>query len=1356
MEEPYGKSFDEVLAVELNAIRLRRAAAFRPPDPKSVGDGGEAKGGERLKGDGPRSDALDMDLVGLAFSGGGIRSATFALGILQGLASLRLLRRFDYLSTVSGGGYIGGWLAAWIWREGDVRNVERQLDPNRITQARAHRKMLNPLKPPLAKGLVVDEEPEPIYHLRAFSRFLTPRAGIATADTWTVLSIILRNFLVNLLLLLPATMVVVLLARLVVGFYGWGGDRFATHWGIRWYFARNCVVTIFGALALGSALWVIASERRKFGRSVKDNATFQGLREIGPWDFRWLIVAPLVGAAALCLWAFAADPAYPETFTRLPWYGRINEGLRGWGMSGSQAMVVAFGLFLVLPSFLYSLRSGSFHPWSKIPGGPSITRRPVLRGLLMTGSGCLMGALAGWLFQVVLKSFAWGRASEPVAIATFGPPLLLLIMILAGYLEIALSGHLLGEYEREWRSTIGASLLLCAAGWVALFGTTLYLPWLLEKVDRRFLSGALTWALGSTWVTASVGGVFAANSRRTGVGAEEPNPWLERLAAVGPPVFLVGLLAAVSMLTSALLDLGSPAPTGGKGDFLTSAAATPFGPIITLLCGCAFSFIVFNALLDVNSFSLHAMYENRLVRCYLGASRPKSRWVGRYTKGARSPGIGGAPTGVGDNVVQCFDRQENRVTGFDPADDLPLSKLQMPANPVGAPSPEAYRGPYPLFNTALNLVAGDDLAWQDRKAESFVLTPDYCGSRGTGYAKLSKSTVADRNLSLGRAITISGAAADPNMGWHQSAPQTALMTVFNARLGWWLEHPKAADWSAKPPHKAGGLIKELLGLTDQGGDYVHLSDGGHFENLGVYELIRRRCRYIVVCDPGEDRHDASENLANLVRLCRIDLGVNIEIDTTPIRETSADGLTRWHCAVGLIRYDEVDSHAVAGTLVFIRSSLTGDEPSDVRNYADQHPAFPHETTTLDQLFSEPQFESYRALGFHIAREVFGEAAMRLEDTPADDSAYQDDNRAFFAKVRRRWFPPPPNFEINFLEAARWAVKLEEDLRDDANLGRFSHDLYPEAENLRRPSLPVSSADGPTAPADRDRAELHAVNQMLQVMEMAWLGVHLDGYYSHPMNRGWMNAFRRWTASETFHAYWPMLRGEYSKDFVRFCETALNLDPIHVKLVRSSTIAPETRTTLCDLLNREFVREWGGELENFARRQNQPHAVGHYLNDLITMAAEPSWFSGPLGPPVWFLTNAASTQTSAHEGDWSPGDYPTGIILVRPMDRPPTTELEFFIWVRGAYRTLNIGHESLDFLFKKWRTTPEFGPGSPCHEAEHLIARYPAGGVGSADKLQRTLWMSFFHDYRFRTEEFEEDGRVHDLVLKMDLNKKKER
>src|SRR5512135_1927268 len=214
----YGKKFEEVLSYELDAIRARRAylrfgldviePGGEPPSPPQQ-DGQDAKT--------PQQQAIEMNLTGLALSGGGIRSGTYALGVIQAFAKLGLLDTFDYLSTVSGGGYIGSWLTAWIKREGNLANVERQLSPRRLDEATSERRVG---RDELAEGGVFDEEPEPLHHLRSYSDYLTPQPGLFSADTWSLFAIYLRNLLVNMLMLLPAATALVALAWLVVKAYG--------------------------------------------------------------------------------------------------------------------------------------------------------------------------------------------------------------------------------------------------------------------------------------------------------------------------------------------------------------------------------------------------------------------------------------------------------------------------------------------------------------------------------------------------------------------------------------------------------------------------------------------------------------------------------------------------------------------------------------------------------------------------------------------------------------------------------------------------------------------------------------------------------------------------------------------------------------------------------------------------------------------------------------------------------------------------------------------------------------------------------------------------------------------------------
>jgi hypothetical protein len=156
--------------------------------------------------DGTKGAALyqalhERNAAALCLSGGGIRSASFALGVIEALAvhprqpaaegegekqteseKTSFLSQFHYLSTVSGGGYIGSWLSAWIARD-DYPKVWSKLVGHRTHP---------------------DEEPGEIAWLRAYSNYLTPKLGLFSADTWTAIALYVRNLILNWLVILPA------------------------------------------------------------------------------------------------------------------------------------------------------------------------------------------------------------------------------------------------------------------------------------------------------------------------------------------------------------------------------------------------------------------------------------------------------------------------------------------------------------------------------------------------------------------------------------------------------------------------------------------------------------------------------------------------------------------------------------------------------------------------------------------------------------------------------------------------------------------------------------------------------------------------------------------------------------------------------------------------------------------------------------------------------------------------------------------------------------------------------------------------------------------------------------------------
>jgi hypothetical protein len=221
--------------------------------------------------------------------------------------------------------------------------------------------------------------------------------------------------------------------------------------------------------------------------------------------------------------------------------------------------------------------------------------------------------------------------------------------------------------------------------------------------------------------------------------------------------------------------------------------------------------------------------------------------------------------------------------------------------------------------------------------------------------------------------------------------------LYCIRLGYWLSNPgKVAGslnkgWIARLLDRL-HFAKEALSLLTEDSETVYLTDGGHIESLGIYELLRRRCKVIIAVDADADPDMSFGSLVNLQRYARIDFGVRLDLPWAPIRDetrkASADILKSGgeaaanaphgpHCALGTIYYPRKKGEETGpnntGVLLYIKSSLTGDENDYVIEYKRRNPSFPHETT-LDQLFTEEQFEAYRNLGFHAVNSAF-----KLED-----------------------------------------------------------------------------------------------------------------------------------------------------------------------------------------------------------------------------------------------------------------------------------------------------------------------------------------------------------------------------------------
>jgi hypothetical protein len=498
---------------------------------------------------------------------------------------------------------------------------------------------------------------------------------------------------------------------------------------------------------------------------------------------------------------------------------------------------------------------------------------------------------------------------------------------------------LLGKYfpdeRREWWGRIGAHIHRISFLWILISSSAL-LGWnFLQHAFHEWAAPSI--AATGGWIALVGTCVKAAFSSKTAGKGNEKGAlptFLSILSKVGPYLFIVGLLILLPALTRPLLFLE-------KGVFIDLGYTVPVDEIQNLLIMifCAAAAYLLARQLGVNEFSMYNFYKNRLVRAYLGGTR-------RITEREQSA---------------------NPFTGFDRNDDVQLCDL---INKSG------YYGPYPVLNCALNASQGQQLDRQDRKAESFIFSPLFCGfdfSRARSSTdKIKSYDYAYRQTLnyafnggpyIGTAMAISGAAVNPNQGYHSSPAIAFLLTIFNAQMGRWLGNPRKNSWQHSDPASGlGYIISNLVSKTNTSNNFVALSDGGHFDNMGLYEMVRRRCPYIILCDAEQDGDFTCEGLANAIRRCRIDFGAEIKIDISKITSRPDERHSLAHYALGEITYI---GNNQTGTLLYIKSSIDGNEPVDVYEYALKNKTFPHQTTA-DQFFDEEQFESYRKLGLHIA------------------------------------------------------------------------------------------------------------------------------------------------------------------------------------------------------------------------------------------------------------------------------------------------------------------------------------------------------------------------------------------------------
>ena len=461
--------------------------------------------------------------------------------------------------------------------------------------------------------------------------------------------------------------------------------------------------------------------------------------------------------------------------------------------------------------------------------------------------------------------------------------------------------------------------------------------------------------------------------------------------------------------------------------------------------------------LDVNETSMHRLYRDRISKGYMftmAKPRPVSADKGSiltspFIRPAAAEldelaaGLGTSLTGGGPHATESF---KVRSAGDGNGRGGPSTVFRPTGGSKLSATNATNRAPYHIINATVNLSRDDVTQSLGRGYDSFSFSRLFVGSPATGFRRTTTMEKHDRNLDLATAIAVSGAAMSPHMGWKgMDARLVMSLGILNVRLAYWLPNPSglllSSTWFGRLFYGYAwlSLLKEFGWLPRGSRDFrVNLSDGGHFDNLGIYELNRRRCRFIIAIDGEHDPDFAFEGLSNVIRMVRLDFGITVTIDLAGLRKNE-QGHCKRHWAIGKIFYrkgpraaaddgegtsarrpaassewaaDEEDG-AEVGYLLYIKASTTGKEDQVIQHYsavsrrragaraapttadgacsgahhgddAGAEGTFPHESTGDQDFTGVGRFESYRSLGFLAAgKDIFGSSAEHQYDERRD-------------------------------------------------------------------------------------------------------------------------------------------------------------------------------------------------------------------------------------------------------------------------------------------------------------------------------------------------------------------------------------
>ncbi len=893
------------------------------------------------------NDELKKNLWGITFSGGGIRSATFCLGAVQALTKAGVFKYFDYMCTVSGGGYMGSCITSVLQEE----DTGVDADDSPFVGLNDGTALFDVQKTRMSVR-------NQIHHLRAHGNYLATESGILNRDILRFVGTFIFGSVYHICLF------TVLAFALVAGllFY------------VQPFIAANHAVPDCNDSTIH-----VTFHRDNFARlgfTETNNLPFSAQPAIIEKHIVGWYDSAFSPAAHRIIPDFIDDRVEYRKRENAHYANESEHKHGGERKSKIFAFILSFILGIVC--ILISLSIAYFRKktaieyiadqekYQKQPT-PELLKKLYER-IIKAKSGrtiqddieysfaeryVLYSTIATLLISLII-AFTFKHMPEllflPVAFSLGAFIITLLITLIV---ESRTSPH-----RRVTRSFYS---ILKGASFFGLLASVL-LPFLFIFI---FSLSYFSFTFYVSVIAALISGYLFKKNNSGEVLPKILTKFYKPLANTFVVLLFLFIIPPIAKIILAC------------SEFLiwNSINLYDFTPLFFAV-SCTIFLIIITMFIDSNKISAHAFYRDRLTETYL-MTNARTKRKAKYEQGMKQ----GHPfLTVRNNETLRFKEIKK---------DKPKS-------------------PYHIIVTALNLRNNDETLRKSLKSEHFIFTPHWIGSEYTGYVR--SNVYNGGRMQLSTAMTISGAAFNSLVGFQTFFAQSLFATLLNVRLGYWLPNPwfytakKKPDTGKRVWMKY--LLKEMMGKTSADSKLVYLSDGGHTgDNLGILPLLQRRCKIIFIVDAEQDKSYTFDYFNTGLHLAYVEENISVEIDLSNIIRQNKDYpellLQKQSFAIGTIYYPKTETHESSeGLIVYLKSSCSiydnsendtetfnnhnpnieavrkaieqfpidiavNEIPTFVENYNRKHADFPHQST-VDQFFDPEQFGAYRALGEHVA------------------------------------------------------------------------------------------------------------------------------------------------------------------------------------------------------------------------------------------------------------------------------------------------------------------------------------------------------------------------------------------------------